>query len=351
MAETYQLSESDKLVRTSLVSTAFVLLSVIILALVYLSTSTTTAATATLSFAGGVSNIFLPCTLPLAFIIVPLSMAHDYKKGFIMALLFGLGLTITLAAYGVAIAFIGQYLGLDQATRIMYAVAGIAAVLFGLSELNLVKFELPAYSRTPKFVEERSDYLKVLFLGLFLGNAGVGCPNPITYVLLIYIAGTGNAWDGAWLMGMNGVGRAVPLVFLSVLGMLGVNALPGLLKRKVAVDKFVGWALVALGGFITFNGVFGHLWYEGGVFHEGLNMIAERLGGERIAEAEIPIEEIEQKVPFVEFGYLANFALILGILLWFWWRAGRKLTKEVAIVFILFLIWGASLIPVGIKPM
>jgi len=351
MAETYQLSESDKLIRVTLVSIAFVLLSVIILALVYLSMSTATAATATLSFAGGVSNIFLPCTLPLAFIIVPLSMAHDCKKGFIMALLFGLGLIITLAAYGVAIAFVGQYLGLDQTTRIMYAVAGIAAVAFGLSELNLVKFELPAYSRTPKFIEERSDYLKVLFLGLFLGNAGVGCPNPITYVLLIYIAGTGNAWDGAWLMGMNGVGRAVPLVFLSVLGMLGVNALPGLLKRKEAVDKFVGWSLVALGGFITFNGIFGHLWYEGGVFHEGLNMIAERLGGERIAEAEIPIEEIEQKVPFVEFGYLANFVLILGILLWFWWRTGRKLTKEVAIVFILFLIWGASLIPVGIKPM
>ena len=65
-------------------------------------------------------------------------------------------------------------------------------------------------------------------------------------------------------------------------------------------------------GFITLNGLFGHLWYEGSVFHEGLNMIAERIGGQRIAEANIPIEEIEQKVPFVEFGYLANFVLILG---------------------------------------
>jgi cytochrome c-type biogenesis protein len=351
MAETYQLSEAERRIRISLVTTAFVLFSVIIVALVYLSTSTSTAATATLSFAGGVSNIFLPCTLPLAFIIVPLSMAQEYKKGLIMALLFGAGLIITLAAYGVAIAFMGQYLGLDQATRVMYAVAGIAALLFGLAELKLVNFELPAYSGTPKFIEERSDYLKVLFLGLFLGNAGVGCPNPITYVLLIYIAGTGNAWDGAWLMGMNGVGRAVPLVFLSVLGMLGVNALPGLLKRKESVDKLIGWSLIALGSFITLNGVFGHLWYEGGVFHEGLNMIAERLGGSRIAEADIPIEEIEQKVPFVQFGYLANFLLLIAILLWFWWRNGRRVTKEVAIVLVLLVLWGASLIPVGIKAM
>jgi cytochrome c-type biogenesis protein len=240
---------------------------------------------------------------------------------------------------------------LDQATRIMYVVAGIASLVFGVAELKLVTFELPAYSRTPKFIEERSDYLKVLFLGLFLGNAGVGCPNPITYILLISIAGTGSAWDGAWIMGINGIGRVVPLVFLSVLAILGVNALPGLLKRKDVVDKFVGWSLVGLAAFIILNGIFGHLWYEGGVFHEGSNMLAAWLGGQRVAEADIPIEEIEQKVPFVEFGSVANFVLILGILLWFWWRNGKKLTKEVAIVFILFVLWGASLIPVGIKAM
>lgn len=90
------------------------------------------------------------------------------------------------------------------------------------------------------------------------------------------------------------------------------------------------------------------LWYEGGVCHEGLNMIAERLGGERIAEADIQIEEIEQKVPFVQFGYVANFLLLIGILLWFWWQNGGKVTKEIAIVLLLLVLWGARLIPVGI---
>jgi cytochrome c-type biogenesis protein len=351
MNENVQLTETEKRLRVFFASFAFILLSIIILALVYLSTGTTTAATATLSFAGGVSNIFLPCTLPLAFIIVPLSMAKGYKKGLVMAVLFGLGLTITLAFYGVAVAILGKYMGLDQATRIMYVIAGIAALAFGLSELKLVKFELPAYTRTPKFIEERSDYLKVFFLGLFLGNAGVGCPNPITYVLLIYIAGTGNTWDGFWLMGINGVGRAMPLIFLSVLGILGVNALPGLLKRKEAVDKFIGWSLVVLASFITLNGVFGHLWYEGGVFHEGLNMVVERLGGARIAEANIPIEGIEQKVPFVEWGYVANFLLTLGVVLWYWWKNGRRFTRGLMWATAIFVIWGLSLIPVGIKAM
>lgn len=345
------LTEAEKRMRVTFVATAFVLLSIIIIALVYLATSPTTAATAALSFAGGVSNIFLPCTLPLAFIIVPLSMEQGYRKGLGMAVLFGLGLTVTLGLYGIGLAAIGKYVGLDQATRIMYVVAGIAALIFGLSELKLVRFELPAYTRTPRFIEERSDYLKVFFLGLFLGNAGVGCPNPITYVLLVYVASTGSLWDGFWLMGMNGVGRALPLVFLSVIAILGVNALPGLIKRKAAVEKFVGWSLVLIASFIVLNGFFGHLWYEGGAFHEGLNMVAERLGGERLAEADIPIGEIEQKVPFMEWGAWANLVLTLGVLSWFWWRNGRHFTREVITVLIVFVVWGAILFPVGIEPM
>lgn len=351
MTEAQVLTEAERRTRVAFASLAFILFSAILLSLVYLATSTTTAATATLSFAGGVSNIFLPCTLPLAFIIVPLSMSEGYRKGLAMSILFGIGLTITLAFYGVGVALIGKYLGLDRATRIMYVLAGIASLLFGLAELNLVKFEMPAYTRVPKFIEERSDYFKVFFLGLFLGNAGVGCPNPITYVLLIYVAGSGSTWDGFWLMGMNGIGRALPLVFLSVLGILGVNALPGLMKRKAAVDEIVGWALVLLASFIILNGAFGHLWYEGGVFHEGLNMIAAWLGGGRVAEADIPIQQIELRVPFVEWGAWINLAITFGVLVWFWWRNGRHVSREVMAVLIAFAVWGALLFPVGIKAM
>lgn len=349
MNETVPLSGTEKRLRVAFTSVAFLLLSVIILSLVYLSTSTTTAATATLSFAGGVSNIFLPCTLPLAFIIVPLSMGQGYRKGLMMAVLFGLGLTITLGFYGVAVAALGQYLGLDQATRIMYVIAGIAAFLFGLAELKLISFELPAYRRTPTFIEERSDYLKVFFLGLFLGNAGVGCPNPVTYLLLVYVASTGSLWDGFWLMGVNGLGRALPLIFLSVLGILGVNALPGLLKRKIMVDKIVGWSLVAIASFITLNGVFSHYWYEGSFFHEGLNMLAERIGGERLAEAAIEMEP--EEILLMQWAPWINLGLMLGTLFWFWWKQGQQFSKEVIVVLILFIVWGVSLMPLGIEPM
>ena len=50
-----------------------------------------------IAYVAGLSMIVLPCTLPLVFIIVPLSMGKGYKKGLAMALLFSLGLVITIS--------------------------------------------------------------------------------------------------------------------------------------------------------------------------------------------------------------------------------------------------------------
>lgn len=330
------------------VGLAFVMLAAIIIVLTYLATSPAETLTTILSFAGGVSNIVLPCTLPLVFIIVPLCMGKGYKKGLAMALLFGLGLTVMLAIYGGAIALVGKYLGLDQATRILYIIAGIAAFIFGLSTLTLIAFEMPSYSKVPAFIQRQSDYLKALFLGFFLGNAGIGCPNPITYLILAAAAGTGSVAVGAWYMAVNGLGRALPLLFLSVLGILGVNATAGLLKRKIIVDKITGWALVAISAFIILNGVFGHLWYEGSLFHDGLNMAFGKLGGEQIAEADIPIEEFETAVPYFQLGAWINLFLPLTILTWYYFKKRGSMSKKTFWTLILiFVAWGLLMMPIG----
>src|SRR3989344_6934338 len=153
-ADDSQLPMTQKL-KIFFVSLAFGLLTAIIIALTYLATSAGETLTTILSFAGGVSNIVLPCTLPLVFIIVPLSMGKGYKKGLIMALLFGAGLTTTITAYGVAVATLGKSASLDQVSTIMFLIAGVAAFVFGLSQLRLVALKLPTYSGTPKFIQNR----------------------------------------------------------------------------------------------------------------------------------------------------------------------------------------------------
>jgi cytochrome c-type biogenesis protein len=232
-----------------------------------------------IAYAAGLSMIILPCTLPLVFIIIPLSMGKGYKKGLSMALLFGAGLTTTITLYGLGVAVIGKSASLDQFSTIMFLIAGIAGFVFGLSQLKLITFKMPTYSKTPKFIQNRGEYAKSYLMGVLLGNAGVGCPNPMFYWLLIYIAGTGSLEIGSSLGLVHGVGRAIPLILFSLLAVLGVNATRGLTTNRIKIEKITGWMLVVIGAFLIINGMpGGHDWYEGTVVHLGWNNLISTTG-------------------------------------------------------------------------
>ncbi len=347
-----ELSESEKKTRTYLIIAAFVLFSIILISLIYLATSPEATATLALSYAGGVSNILLPCTIPLVFVIVPMSILVGWRKGIMMALVFGLGLTITLSVYGAVIAVIGEFLGLDSATRIMYSIAGVAAFAFGLSELKLIGVELaPIYVSMPKWVQERSEYIKVFALGLLLGNAGIGCPNPVTYVLLTFAATSGDAIQGAVLMAMNAIGRITPIIFMVILGVIGVNSVAIIRLSRDRVERATAWALIMLGAFIFLNGAFGHLWYEGGLFHEGLNYAFMKLGGQMIGEADIEgIEEIEGKMPLSDYAVFGNLLLSLGVAAVYYKKAKTGAQRQEAIIAgLVFLAWGFLLFNIGLN--
>ncbi len=270
-------------------ATFLVLFTIFVIGLFWLGTNPSQTVTLTLSYAAGLSMIVLPCTLPLVFVIVPLSMGERYRKGLSMAILFSLGLIITLSLYGVAVAVAGQAFALPTVIQALYLIAGTLAWIFGLSELKLIRFTLPSYGKIPGFVQKRRDYSKALLLGLFLGNAGLGCPNPATYVILTHIAGVGNILQGILLQFVNGLGRAVPLVALSILGILGVNAVGGIVKRRKTINKATGWGLVGIGAIILVWGAFGHYWFLNTPLHSAWDNLFASFGG-GVAEYECCVE-------------------------------------------------------------
>lgn len=263
----------------------FVIFSILLLGTFYLFTSPLDTVNYAFSYVAGLTMIVLPCTFPLVFIIVPLSMGKRPMKGLGMALLFGLGLSITIMLYAVAVAALGNALGLDEViggaglvSRVLFVVGGLAAFAFGLDEVGLVNFSAPTFGgATPKFIEEQKDYLKAFFIGLFLGNAGVGCPNPLFYILLGDIAVLGNIANGALLGLVHGIGRATPLIFLSILAILGINATNTLVKNREKVQKLIGWGLVFLGAVIIMLGA-AHQWWEESFVHKGWNEIVNATG-------------------------------------------------------------------------
>ena len=290
------------------------------------------------SFAAGLTMIVLPCTLPLAFVIVPLSMGKGIVKGLGMALSFGVGVTMMLSVYGVLAALAGKA-GLDlmgaQVEDIknwVYFIAGIFAYIFALAEIGLVKFRMPSYTGSaPDFIQKRKDFAKAFLLGLFLGNIGVACPHPATPLILIEIATSADVFYGWSMFFVHAIGRVLPLLLLAVLGVLGVNGLNWLVARKDKIERASGWAMVFVAGFILTLGLFTHDWWT----NSGQHNLLERVTQEKWFTGQINAQ-LETEVPHAHglklnavgiFGQPAEWGNWVVVFLWalpFWWTYRRE---------------------------
>ena len=320
---------ADKNIKITLTSIAFILFSIIIIGLGWLAGGDRPVSL-TLAYVAGLSMIFLPCTLPLVFVVVPLSTVKGYKKGLFITLLFGLGITVTLTIYGIIVALVGDYFGLDNFSRGMFFIAGLFAYVFGLTELKLLILKLPELP-LPQFVQNQKDYSKAFFMGLLLGNAGVGCTNPAFYVLLVYIATTANVISGASLGFVHGLGRATPLIFISILAILGVNMSSWVANKRVSIDRVMGWSLLIVGVFIFSLGFFGMNWWEESFIHIGWNDIAEKISP-RLAETTAAAEffKIDVKPSIIErYWSSAPWYIMLSFLLipFIWYKCRKKNEK------------------------
>lgn len=261
-------------IRNGLIIFSFFLLSITIIGIFWLATTPGAQAGLIFAYAAGLSMIFLPCTLPLVFVIIPLAMKQSPAKGLTMAVLFGLGLAITLSVYGAAVAWVGGYIGMNSIIRFMFGIAGAMAFVFGLSELKLLVLRLPFLAKVlPTRLQKSGDYSKSFFMGLLLGNAGVGCPNPAFYVLLTYIATIGNVGDGVLLGVIHGLGRATPLIFLTILAILGINTLDWVGRSQAKVERVMAWGLVGIGAYLFQYLPFKMAFWEESIFHVVWNNI------------------------------------------------------------------------------
>ncbi len=293
------------------------------------------------AFATGLSMIVLPCTLPLAFVIVPMSMGKGFGKGIVTALSFGAGIALTLSFYGVAAAMLGGFAiselnaPLETVKNYVYAIAGIFVYIFALSEIGLLKFKMPSYTGSaPAFIQKRGNFIKPFLLGMFLGNIGVGCPHPATPLLLIEIASSGDILYGWLLFLIHAIGRVIPLLILAGLAIIGVNGLNWLVTKKDKIEKGTGWAMVFVAGFIFTLGFFTHDWWVNSGTHTLLEKVTQEQTFLGIINARLDTETTHEH--FLEEGTgLFGFPLWLGswvmvllwvIPLWWWfWRERKKI--------------------------
>ncbi|MBI4154660.1 cytochrome C biogenesis protein [Candidatus Woesearchaeota archaeon] len=320
--------DETKKFKIFLLSIVFILFSIVVIGLFSYLINPFRTVGFTLSFIAGLSMIFLPCTLPLVFIIIPIAIRESAKKAFFMSLYFGLGMILTFSIYGIIFSYIGRIVGLLTANVISGIIGGGAAFTFGLTELRLIKLRIPGYAGPlPKFIEKKGDYLKTFFLGLILANVGVGCPNPAFYVLLAYVIGTANVLTGWGLLAVHGIGRVLPLIFLTIIAILGVNTIQILTKKAESVKKWTAFGLIIVGALLfVISGLF-RGWFEQSPIHEGWNNILSKLTGGKIAEAEELSKEtsiILEIIPQWLGPYVLIIMIIVPIMWYLYKKRGRK---------------------------
>ncbi|HEV8583401.1 MAG TPA: rhodanese-like domain-containing protein [Methylomirabilota bacterium] len=181
---------------------------------------------------------------------------------------FGIGLALTLTAYGAALSYVGKIAGFGKLNLTMVLIGGTIAFVFGLWLMKVLTFTLPS-TGVPAFVQKSSPWSVPFLTGVCLGNWGIGCPDPVFYVLMVYLATSGDVAHGVLVSAVYAAGRSLPIVALAVLGLLGVNTLPALLRRRDTIERVFGWTLAAFGAWVVSRYFSG--WYLGTWVHEAWN--------------------------------------------------------------------------------
>lgn len=298
-------------------------------------------------YAVGLTMIFLPCTLPLAFVIVPLAMGKGYARGFGIALSFALGVTITLSFYGAFLGWVGgQVIGqsasalgnaqtqaqmsAENIKNYMYMIAGALGILFAFGDIGLPGFRMPTYGGAfPGFIQRQQEFVKAGLLGLFLGNIGVGCPNPLFNAVIVpQILLSGGMTQGWLIMLVQALGRVTPLFLLAFLAILGVNATSFLVAHRGKVEKITGWAMVFVAGFLFTLGAFTHDWYVYSGIHTYLEGLTQEewittILGKSIGQLG-HTHAVPAMTPWLQWGSYVMVTIWLIPFVWIWQRRRKE---------------------------
>ncbi len=195
---------------------------------------------------GGLLSGFSPCTLPTALLVVSFvgGSKENRSRSFYVTLAFVLGISLTLAFFGLAASLAGR---LFLNSRIFNIIAAFIVLTMGLSLLGLFKFDI----KLPRFFrpQKGGGSVKAFLLGIPFGLAASPCTAPLMITVLAYAASRGNPAFGFVLLFAYAFARSLPL--------LAIGSFSGILQRlqpltgwSDRIEKISGMLLIGLGFYL-----------------------------------------------------------------------------------------------------
>ena len=203
-----------------------------------------------LSLAAGSLTTLSPCVFPL----LPLVVGGALQGHRAAPLAMGVGMASSFALIGLLVGSLGDAIGLTgDGVR---SVGGVLLLLFGL--VMLVPALDMRFSRmmTPLATSAQSagatlnsqSLFGALALGGLLGLVWSPCSGPLLGSALALVASEGGAGRGALILGLFGIGAAVPLVAAAYASRAGFGRVRGwVIGHSGLVKQVFGIGMLALG--------------------------------------------------------------------------------------------------------
>ena len=201
------------------------------------------------AYLGGVFVSFTPCMYPVIPITLAFIGAHgsgSKVKGFVLSIVYVLGMSLTYTALGAVAALTGKLFGQIQTNPWTYFIVANICILMGLSMLEV--FTLPV--RVPGFVTKvqsrRKGLLGSFFIGAVSGLVVGPCTAPVFAVLLSYVATSQDIIFGMSLFFIFALGMGTFLIILGTFaGLLASIPKSGMWMTRI--NQMSGWILLAIG--------------------------------------------------------------------------------------------------------
>ena len=191
---------------------------------------------------------FSPCVYPLVPItlgFIGVKAGSSRLKGFILSLVYVLGLAVTYSILGLIASLTGRLFGQISAHPISYLIIGNACIIAGLSFFDIINISFTGILLQNK-IKITGGVFSVFLLGLASGLVAGPCTAPALGTILLYVASKQNIFYGASLLFVFAYGMGFLLILVGTFSAVFAN-LPGSRIWLARLKKLSGFILLGIG--------------------------------------------------------------------------------------------------------
>ena len=200
------------------------------------------------AYLAGVLTSFTPCIYPLIPItigIIGAKSSQTRKRGFLLSLVYVLGLSLVYAALGAIAALSGMFFGQISTSMWAYLIVGNLFLLFGLSMLDVFSLEFTFLQKWNPSAKGSGVLTAFTFGGISALIAGP-CTTPVLGTLLAFVASRQNVVLGFSMLFLFAFGMGSLLIIVGTFTGL-LSTIPRSGAWMITIKKAFGFLMIGLG--------------------------------------------------------------------------------------------------------